>query len=334
MRFEKVCIEALSYELPPQVLTTAALESALGPLYSRLGVQPGWLEAVTGIRERRMWAPGDDAVAAASRACDKALEEAGVPRSQVDVLVSCSVYKAQLEPSVACRVHHDLGLRPGAMNFDVGNACLGLLSGMQVVGNMIELGQARAGLVVAGECSREVTGNTIAKLLEPDADIQRYRENLATLTLGSAAAAVLLVDRSLSVSGHRFTGGVTLSASQHAGLCYGDNRGMTTDPTRLLAEGVRLARQTWDSFRREQGDSSAFALHQVGKANHDTVCRALGIDDRRALRIYPEIGNVGAASVAIAAGMSVEQGAVRPGEGLTLMGIGSGLNVSMLRVDW
>ena len=334
MRFEKVCIEALAYELPSQVLTTASLESALGPLYARLGVQPGWLEAVTGIQQRRMWGPGEDAVKASGLACQKALDEAGIARAEVDVLVSCSVYKAHLEPSVACKVHHDLGLRAGALNFDVGNACLGLMSGMQVVANMIELGQARAGLVVAGECSREVTGNTIARLLEPDANMERYRENLATLTLGSAAAAVLLVDRSLSVNGHRYRGGVTLSASEHAGLCYGDNRGMKTDPTRLLAEGVRLARKTWESFRTEQGDTRAYALHQVGKANHDTVCRALGIDDRRALRIYPEIGNVGAASVAIAAGMSVERGHVGPGDGIALMGIGSGLNVSMLRVDW
>jgi len=334
MRFDKVCIEALSYELPSQVLTTASLESALGPLYSRLGIQPGWLEAVTGIRERRMWGSGEDAELAATRACQKALNEAGVARAQVDVLVSCSVYKPHLEPSVACKVHHDLGLRAGALNFDVGNACLGLMSGMQVVANMIELGQAKAGLVVAGECSREVTGNTIAKLIEPDADMQRYRDNLATLTLGSAAAAVLLVDRSLSVQGHRFRGGVTMSASEHAGLCYGDNRGMTTDPTRLLAEGVRLARKTWDRFSAEHRGAKAFALHQVGKANHDTVCRALSLDERKAIRIYPHIGNVGAASVAIAAGMSVEQGHVGAGESLAMMGIGSGLNVSMLQVDW
>ncbi|MCP4804392.1 MAG: 3-oxoacyl-ACP synthase III [Proteobacteria bacterium] len=334
MRYENVCVEALSHEIPDQVLTTESLESALSPLYNRLGMMPGWLETVTGIKARRMWNAADDAEKAAARAAQKALTEGGVARAQVDVLVSCSVYKQNLEPSVACKVHHALGLRPSAMNFDVGNACLGLLSGMQVVANMIELGQAKVGLVVAGECSREVTRNTLAKLRAPDAGMQDYKDNLATLTLGSAASAVLLVHKSLSVQGHKLVGGVTRSASEHAGLCYGGNKGMTTDATKLLAEGVRLARSTWDEFRREQGEARAYALHQVGKANHDTVCSTLGIDQRSALRIYPEIGNVGAASVAIAAAKTVEAGHVGVGDTLALMGIGSGLNVSMMRIDW
>ncbi len=338
MHYDKVCIEGLAYELPPQVLTTRAMESALGGLYGRLGIQPGWLEAVTGIKQRRMWATGDNAELAAARAAERAVAEGDVSKNEIDVLVSTSVYKAHLEPSVACKVHHALGLRPTALNFDVGNACLGFLSGMQVVANMIELGQARAGLVVAGECSREVTRSTLNALQDPSADMVTYKDNLATMTLGSGAAAMLLVHKDLSTTGHRLVGGHVQSATQHAGLCYGGLDGMKTDPTRLLAEGVSLARRTYDVFRNGGGlegrTPAAYALHQVGKANHDSVCRALELDASRALRIYPDIGNVGAASVAIAAKMSVEQGRCSPGDTMALMGIGSGLNVAMLRVDW
>ena len=253
MHYDKVCIEGLAYELPPQVLTTRAMESALGGLYGRLGIQPGWLEAVTGIKQRRMWATGDNAELAAARAAERAVAEGDVSKNEIDVLVSTSVYKAHLEPSVACKVHHALGLRPTALNFDVGNACLGFLSGMQVVANMIELGQARAGLVVAGECSREVTRSTLNALQDPSADMVTYKDNLATMTLGSGAAAMLLVHKDLSTTGHRLVGGHVQSATQHAGLCYGGLDGMKTDPTRLLAEGVSLARRTYDVFRNGGG---------------------------------------------------------------------------------
>lgn len=336
MRYRNVCIEALEYELPQEVLTTKALELRLAPLYKRLGFRPGWLETVTGVRQRRMWAEGEDPIEAAAKASQAALDAGGVSRADVGALVSTSVYKQHLEPSVACNVHAMLGLKSSAINFDVGNACLGFLSGMTVVANMIELGQIKAGLVVAGESSREVTASTLARLGAAGADIHTYKDNLATLTLGSAAVAMLLTHRSVSVGGHRFVGGVSLAATEHNDLCRGGLGGMKTNPTKLLSEGISLAKNTWTEFRNGHFNgalASHFALHQVGKANHDGVLATLGIPQDRALRIYPELGNVGAASVAIAMKMGVERGMAKPGDRVALMGIGSGLNVSMMAVE-
>jgi acyl-CoA:acyl-CoA alkyltransferase len=336
MRYRNVCIEALEYELPPEVLTTKAMELRLASLYSRLGFRPGWLETVTGIRERRRWAQDDTAVDAAARAAQAALDAAGISRNEVGALISCSVYKQHLEPSVACTIHAALGLKSNAFNFDVGNACLGFLSGMTVVANMIELGQIKAGIVVSGESSREVTDNTLLRLSDLKADIHTYKDNLATLTLGSAAVAMVLTHRDISAGGFRFMGGVSRSATEHADLCYGGVNGMTTNPTRLLAEGVSLAKSTWGDFQNGHFNGATarhYALHQVGKANHDGVLATLGIPQSKALRIYPELGNVGSASVAIAMKMGVERGMAGPGDRVALMGIGSGLNVSMLSVE-
>ncbi len=338
MRYENVCIEALRYELPSQSLQTSAIEGALSGLYSRMGIRPGWLETVTGVKARRVWASGEDPATAAANAAQEALDLAGIARSQVDVLVSTSVYKSQLEPSVACHVHGRLGLRDSCLNFDVGNACLGFMSGMGVVANMIELGQARVGIVVAGESSREVTENTLARLSQPNADMSTYKDNLATLTLGSAAVAMVLVHRDLSTAQHRFLGGVQRAASQHRDLCYGGLQGMTTDPTRLLAEGVRLAKRTFDDFRSDRGLQadriSRYALHQVGRANHEAVIKALQLPRERALAIYPEIGNVGAAAVPLALAKTLDQGLASRGDTVAMMGIGSGLNVAMMSVEW
>ncbi|MED5373169.1 MAG: 3-oxoacyl-ACP synthase III [Myxococcota bacterium] len=338
MRYEKVCIEALRYELPRQSLETRAIEGALSPLYTRMGIRPGWLEAVTGVKARRVWGHGEDPEAAAARAAQEALDHAGIARSQVDVLVSTSVYKAELEPSVACAVHDHLGLRDSCLNFDVGNACLGFMSGMGVVANMIELGQARVGIVVAGESSREVTESTLARLGAPSADMTTYKDNLATLTLGSAAVAMVLVHRDLSTNQHRFNGGVQRSASRHRTLCHGGLDGMTTDPARLLSEGVKLAKRTFEDFRGERGRGArpiaGYALHQVGRANHESVLKALQLPADRALAIYPEFGNVGAAAVPLALARTLELGRAGQGDTVAMMGIGSGLNVAMMSVDW
>ena len=58
MKYSKVYIESLGYELAPVVVTSAELESRLEPLYKTLHFAPGQLQALTGIRERRWWEPG------------------------------------------------------------------------------------------------------------------------------------------------------------------------------------------------------------------------------------------------------------------------------------
>ena len=75
MKYNKVYIEAFGYELPPVVVSTSELENRLEPVYKKLGVPTGQIEAWTGILERRWWEPGfklsDGATAAAEKALSK-----------------------------------------------------------------------------------------------------------------------------------------------------------------------------------------------------------------------------------------------------------------------
>jgi len=58
MRYEHVCIEAVSCTLPPHIVTSDDIEAQLEPVYERLGLPAGRLELMTGIRERRFFDPG------------------------------------------------------------------------------------------------------------------------------------------------------------------------------------------------------------------------------------------------------------------------------------
>ena len=100
-----------------------------------------------------------------SSAGRRALAEAGVDPSEVGLLINTSVTRKHLEPSVAVRLHHGLGLPSSAINFDVANACLGFVSGMSLAANMIESGQIRYAVVVNGEDADEIQVNTIRRLL-------------------------------------------------------------------------------------------------------------------------------------------------------------------------
>jgi acyl-CoA:acyl-CoA alkyltransferase len=338
MRYERVHIQAIEYVLPPVEVATSALEASLEPLYKRIGVPTAVLQALTGVGARRFWPEGTTASDAATEAARRLIATHGAPACGVQAVVSTSVYKDYLEPPIASLVSGDLGVAADCLNFDVGHACLGFMTGMLTVANLIELGQIECGLVVAGEGSRQVTEATVQRLLKPGVDFRVFSENLATLTLGSMAVAALLVHERHSRFGHRLLGGVSRSATQHSRLCVGTHTEMKTEAAKLLREGVDLAHRTYADVRAELGIEAGavreFALHQVGKANHDALIARLELPPERSLRLYQQYGNVGAAGVPFTLASAVEQGRVAAGDVALLMGIGSGLNCTMLGVRW
>jgi 3-oxoacyl-[acyl-carrier-protein] synthase-3 len=338
MLHRDVCIEAVAYELPPNVVTSASLYERLSPTLKRLGIPAEGLAALSGVQERRFWDPGTPPSRMAAVAARKALEEADLDPDRLGVLINTSVCRDYVEPSTASLIHGELGLGPHCLNFDLGNACLAFLNGMSLVADMIDSGQVEAGLVVAAESSREVTEATVARLLEPDTDAARFREQFAALTLGSGAVAAVLVAGRYSRTGHRLVGQVSMADTRYCRICLGQPTEMKTDHTTLLRAGVALARRTWELACRTFGWMAdrvdQFICHQVGATHQRVLFETLGLDARKAFSTFPFLGNVGPASVPLTLALAQDRGIIRPGHRLALMGIGSGLNCSMMEVIW
>lgn len=219
MKYNRVHIEAIGYELPPVVVSTAELESRLAPVYQALKMAPGQLELLTGINERRWWEPGFPISLGAAAAGKKALAAADMTGNDIDVLIYAGVCREQFEPATACAVAHELKLNPNASIFDLSNACLGVLNGIVEVANKIELGQAQAGLVVSAETAREINENVIDRMVRTKSS-EMFRDSIATLTGGSGAVAVLVTSEEMSREKRRkLLGGVTQNAPQHNSLC-------------------------------------------------------------------------------------------------------------------
>src|SRR3954468_16569804 len=285
MRFENVCIESLAVALPGEILSSTAIETRLRPLYERLKLPEGRLELMTGIRERRIWPEGtrpSDASAAAGKAV---LAKSALGAGQVELFIHAAVSRDMLEPATASFAHRKIGLPATAQIFDVSNACLGFLNSLTLAGAMIESGQIRCAMVVAGEQGRPLVEQTIRTLLENAPTRNEIKPFFANLTIGSGAVAALVCHRSL-VQGrpHRLLGGLARAATQHSELCQGDTYGaeslaMQTDSEQLLLAGVALARETWRDFTAEQGAGfDRFICHQVGSVHRRKLYETLEID--------------------------------------------------------
>ncbi len=347
MLYKQVNIECIAYETPPETMSSAAIEQQLKPVYDRLKLPEGRLELMTGIKSRYLWPRGAMPSAGAAAAGAKALKLAGVDKSSIGALINCSVCRDCLEPATATVVHAALGLPPSAPAFDISNACLGILTGIIAGANMIELGQAEKVLLVSGENSRSLLESTIQAMLnDPGLTRQSIKPYFASLTIGSGAVAVILTRRT-GDTGHRLHGGASLSVTEYNYLCRGNaDKGMTdnqevlmdTDSEELLHRGVETAKATWDLFRRETGwdggSVDCFCTHQVGSAHRRLLFDSLEIDLDKDFPTIEQWGNTGSVSCPLTVALAAEQGILKPGARLAMLGIGSGINCTMLGVEW
>ncbi len=296
------------------------------------------IQSLTGIVARRFWDQDQKPSGIATMAAEKAIRNAGIEKSRIGVVINTSVCRDYIEPSVACLVHGNLGLHSECMNFDVGNACLAFLNGMEIIGNMIERNQVDYGIVVDGETSRFVVETTIARLLNSPFSEEAFRASFATFTLGSGGAAMILARSELAPEGHRFLGGVSLAATQHRHLCRGQVDRMETDASSLLVAGLELAALTFQKACEELGWTpdvlNECVLHQVSAVHTAKLIELLGLDASKIYKTFPEFGNVGPAAIPITLSKSLEAGRIQKGDRVALMGIGSGLNCAMMEVVW
>ncbi|MCX4390054.1 3-oxoacyl-ACP synthase III [Micromonospora peucetia] len=332
-RYTNTAILSVAALEAPVIVTSDQFDEQLSETFRRLRLRRGMLQRIAGIQERRWWPEGFGFADAAAMAGAKALSEAGVDARDVGLLINTSVSRAHLEPSTAVAIHHSLELPPSALNFDIANACLGFVNGIQVAANMIDAGQIRYALIVAGESSREAQQATIERLRSFDSTLDDVREQFATLTLGSGAAAMVLATADAHKQGHRLVGGVGRAATQHHDLCVGDNTRMRTDAKGLLDAGLDLAEATWaHAGSWDWQNMDLYVMHQVSVAHTHGVVNRLGLDTRKVPETFPLLGNVGPASLPLTLAHHAES--LNSGDRVLCMGVGSGLNTCALEVVW
>ena len=347
MRYEHVCIESLAHELPPHVVTSDDIEQQLAPVYERLGLPFGRLELMTGIRERRIWPVGTRPSGPSITTANQMLDKIGFDRRHIGCLIHASVCRDFLEPATASVVHDGLGLSSACWTFDISNACLGLLNGLTQIAALIESGAIKAGIVVGTENSRSLLEQTV-KYLNGNSELTRQtiKTALASLTIGSASCAMLLVHESLSESGAAILTSVARCHSLHNDLCRSDHDSagtamqplMDTDAEQLLHAGIAAGMDTFGPFLTESQwsteDLDATICHQVGGRHRAAMLESLGLSMERDTATFPWMGNTGSVALPTALAAAAAWGRVQSMHRVGLLGIGSGINCVMVGSEW
>lgn len=346
MKFKQTVIEGIETVIPPETMTSEALENRLSGLYERLKLPHGRLELMTGIKERRYWPEPKKPSAIASEAAEALLQKLALKPNDIDLLIFTGVCRDQLEPATASTVHHRLGLSSETILFDLSNACLGFLNGLSLAGKLVSSGTIRRALVVSGENGHPLLERTLSILENSRLDRSEIKPYFANFTIGSGGAAACVTHQdhaSKDVDPMIMTHSIHRADTRFNELCQGDQVDsgwgleMQTDSEKMLQAGIALAKETWTAFLEETqwniDTPEAIISHQVGKQHRRELYKALSLDIEKDYSTFERLGNVGSASVPITLAQALSAEHIIKDDLVALLGIGSGLTCMMIALE-
>lgn len=338
MLFNNVSIHSVAHLEAPNRVTSADISARLAKTLKRLRLPLNYLERTTGIEERRFWHENTQPSDAATHIAELAIQKSGLPKNEIGVIINTSISKDFIEPSIAAIIHGNLKLSASCINFDVGNACLGFLNGIHVAATLIEGGQVNHALVVAAENAGTGVLATIDRLEKDDATPQEVRSQLASLTLGSGAAAMVVSRSDLAPKGHPIRGLVAQAATEHSRLCCAWADTMKTDAPKILENGMILTANTFQDANKQMDwgveSINEFAIHQISNTHLQVFQKQFNIESNKVMAIIHKYGNMGPVSVPFIVSKLEIAERLTPGKRLRIVGSGSGLNCMIMDVMW
>ncbi len=334
MKYQNVYIEALSTIDPPEYLSTDQVEELLKEVYDRLKLPQGRLQLMTGIERRGFWPRTVKPSEISTEAAELLFKKFDIDKNEIDLLIHCSVCRDQMEPSTVSAVHSALNLNPHCDNFDLSNACLGMMSGMNLAASMIETEQIRKALLVTGENSADLLFDTI-DFMKKETSLTRktVKDYIASLTIGSAGAAIVIgAEKEKAL--YQLLGTSHQTDSSAHRLCSGgkteDGVIMKTDSEQLLHRGIGLAVETFRDLKEKiKIKVNKVITHQVGKAHQALILEKFKLPEGSDFPIYPKFGNSGSAAIFSALDKARKNNFININDEFALLGIGSGLHSTM-----
>ena len=312
---------ALGHYAPERRVTNQEIEA-------RLGVEAGWAEKRTGIRERRFASPDEAVSDLAAKAGEMALARAGAAfdRTTLGLVVLATSTPDHVLPPSAPLVAHKLGAA-GAGAIDMAGACGGFLYALTFADGFVRQTQAPALVIAANILSRRLNlddpvsavlfgDGAGAALLVPS---ERTTAGVRGVHLASDGSAYDLIQVPAGGSRRPFADGLPADATL---MHVRDGRAVFSRAVRMMTEAASTA-----LARAGLGldDIDYLVPHQANTRIMGAVQRQLGVADAKVLSTVALYANSSAATIPLTLSVASEARAFRPGERLLLCAAGAGL---------
>ncbi len=324
-----VQVTAVGAHVPEKRLTNADLEKMVD-------TSDDWIVTRTGIRERRLVAPGEATSDLAAQAARRTLAARGVGPETVDLLVLATITPDYLVPSTACLTIEKLGAK-NAWGWDLNAACSGFLFALVAGAQFVATGRHKRVLVVGADVMSAITDFTDrqtcvlfgdaagAFLLEPAADAG---SGLLDYVVGSDGKGADLL--SIPAGGSaRPTTHETVEARQHF------LRQTGRQVYRLAVEGmVNVTRSILERNRLGIDDVALYVPHQANQRIIDSMIERLKVPPGRVVVNIDRYGNTTAATLPLAMADALEAKRVKKGDRVVFTTFGAGFTWGSALVRW
>ncbi len=322
----QIGVLGLGAYVPERVLTNHDLEKMID-------TSDEWITTRTGIKERRIASEGEASSDLGAKAALKALEDAKVDPAEIDAIVVATLSPDHIFPATACIIQEKIGAVKAAA-FDLSAGCSGFVYALAVAYGLVQTGLEKA-LVIGAE--------TISRFVN-------WQDRSTCVLFGDGAGAVVLgrverggilgFDLGADGSGHSIlnipVGGSrepitpeNLAQNRHYLYMVG------SEVFRFAVRTVpRTSRKALKKAGLEVGDVDWLIPHQANTRIIDAAVNLMGIESEKVVVNLDKYGNTSAASIPIAWAEAAEDGRIKRGDKLLLVGFGAGLTWASMVLEY
>jgi len=306
------------YYLPDRVLTNADLEQMVD-------TSDEWIVRRTGIKERRIADNDVYTSDMAFYAARKAIDNTNINPEDLDLIIIATCTPDMYTPNVSCMVQARLGA-VNAAAFDISSACTGFISALTVANQFIATGYYKKVLVVGAENLSRMTD---------------YKDRNTCVLFGDGAGAFIFEaseDEGVLATeiGADGVGGKNLTSlafrddeAEMAKRVSKNKQTLWMDGSEVLKFAVRtMVQATFDVLEKAGlsiDDVDMIVPHQANIRIIDGAVKRLGIDSEKVFVNIEKYGNMSSACIPIALCEAIEQGKIKKGDTVVLVGFGGGL---------
>ncbi|MBE2181903.1 MAG: ketoacyl-ACP synthase III [Anaerolineae bacterium] len=296
-----------------------------------------WIQARTGIRERRIASASESTATLGLKAAQRALEVADVLPAELDLIICATSTPEHIFPSAASLIQSWLGAN-NAGAFDLSAACSGFVYGVHMAAQAIRSGSTRTVLVLGAE--------TMSRVMD-------WNDRSTCILFGDGAGAVVLKASDVeggvlsavlrsdgtggdllgipSVGSHDIDGVTEISNGHKFGKMHMNGGEVFKFATRVIADSLTQAAQ---QAGIALADVKLIVPHQANARILHSAARSLKISESLFMTNIDRYGNTSAASIPIALCEAIQQGRIQANDYIAFVGFGGGLTWASMVVQW
>ena len=261
-------------------------------------------------------------------AAQAALAQAGLIPADIDLILVASSSPDHLLPAVSSEIQHQLGANCGAFTLVAG--CTGFVYSLVTAQQFIATGAYRTILVIGAE--------VISRNID-------WTDRNTCVLFGDGAGAVIMQASEEPTGVMAFELGSDGAGAEHLMIPLGIAHPATHEAVDKKYPFIRMnGREVFKFATRTLARSAAETIGRSGLSIHDIdlmiphqanariielAARQMGLPMEKVFVNIDKYGNTSAASIPIALTEAIEQGRVKEGDKLVLVGFGAGLDVGL-----